>query len=179
MILAEIKPLYLVLVIGAVFIINFVAAMRCYKKCGPDEALVRTGFGGASVVFGSGTVVIPIMHDFVKVKMAAKQLDFSVKIITEDLVRKEVNCNFIVRVNKTKEDVCTALTMLGVERLEDDNKLLKLFEPKYSEYIQVVAKTYTAEEIESKPMTFKESVLEIIGVDVNGLSLEDMTLTVM
>lgn len=178
MLILAVKPTYIIFIVALIFIIQVIAALRCYKRCGPGEALVRTGLGGARVVFDHGLVIIPVMHKVTIVSLAAKQLEFTAKIVTKDAVHKELNCNIIVRINKTPEDVCNALTVLGAERLTDDNKLLKLFEPKYSEYIQVVAKGFTLEEIENRSFEFKESVLNLIGTDVNTLSLEDMTLTV-
>ena len=56
----------LIFLVGVVVI-----ASRFYRKVGPEEALIITGFGGLRVATGRGTIVIPVAH-------RAEQMDLSV-----------------------------------------------------------------------------------------------------
>ena len=42
---------------------------RFYRRCGADEALVRTGSGGNKVVIGGGVVVLPVLHQLSRVSL--------------------------------------------------------------------------------------------------------------
>ena len=178
MVLAEIKVFYLALFIGFLLMVQIIAVMKQYKKCGPDEALIRTGLGGAQVVFDRGTIVVPVIHRHEIINIAARQLEFSAEITTQDGHTQNIKCIFVVRISKTVDDVLSVVSMVGVETLADNAALLKLFEHKFTEYIQVVAKIFTKEELDKSHMNFKERVLDIIGTDLNGLSLEDMSLII-
>ncbi|HEX4447036.1 MAG TPA: hypothetical protein VH044_09875, partial [Polyangiaceae bacterium] len=65
----------LVVVLGgvAVFVIFMISMMtlisRCYRRCGADEALVRTGSGGNKVVIGGGVLVFPVIHQLLRVSL--------------------------------------------------------------------------------------------------------------
>ena len=62
MLILAVKPTYIIFIVALIFIIQVIAALRCYKRCGPGEALVRTGFGGARVVFDHGLVIFECNH---------------------------------------------------------------------------------------------------------------------
>jgi len=51
-----------------------VSMARFYRRCGADEALVRTGSGGNKVVIGGGTVVYPILHQLLRVSLRSIKL---------------------------------------------------------------------------------------------------------
>jgi len=49
-------------ILGTVFtgVTTMTVVSRFYRRCGADEALVRTGAGGNKVVIGGGILVYPI-----------------------------------------------------------------------------------------------------------------------
>ena len=51
-------------IVGALILIFGLTALasRFYQKVGPDEALVRTGWGGMNVVTANGIFVAPVIH---------------------------------------------------------------------------------------------------------------------
>ena len=68
------------LVVLAVVLIVFVIAVvavsmaRFYRRCGADEALVRTGSGRNKVVIGGGVTVYPILHQLLRVSLRSIKL---------------------------------------------------------------------------------------------------------
>ena len=45
------------------FLITFaVMVSKFYRRCGADEALVRTGSGGTEVKIGGGILVMPVLY---------------------------------------------------------------------------------------------------------------------
>ena len=61
------KPEVQVILLAVVVVVVLLSAIavtfaRFYRRCGADEALVRTGSGGNKVVIGGGVVVYPILH---------------------------------------------------------------------------------------------------------------------
>ena len=49
------------LLIGTAFI---VIAGKFYVKVGPDEAIVKTGMGGMSVIIDGGALIWPVIHRY-------------------------------------------------------------------------------------------------------------------
>ncbi|MBT3401417.1 MAG: hypothetical protein HN420_15675 [Rhodospirillaceae bacterium] len=64
--------MYLVGGIGAVFIFFLSVGLmmkRFYQRAAADEALVRTGSGGTKVSIGGGMIVLPVLHQIMRVSL--------------------------------------------------------------------------------------------------------------
>ena len=73
------KPEVQVILLAIVVVIVLLSAIavtfaRFYRRCGADEALVRTGSGGNKVVIGGGVVVYPILHQLLRVSLRSIKL---------------------------------------------------------------------------------------------------------
>src|SRR4051812_8950206 len=83
-------------VVLGIFLLAVIAVSmaRFYRRCGADEALVRTGSGGNKVVIGGGTVVSPILHQLLRVSL--RSIKLSVErggknaLVTRDKIRANV-----------------------------------------------------------------------------------------
>src|SRR5579872_2101468 len=65
---------------GVLVLILFLVSMmslvsRCYRRCGADEALVKTGSGGNKVVIGGGVLVFPVIHQLLRVSLRSVKLN--------------------------------------------------------------------------------------------------------
>ena len=99
-------------VIGLIMLI-----VRCYRKVGQGEAIIRNGVGGTRVSM-SGMVVWPIIH-------RAEYMDISVKrieidrggnaqgLVCRDNLRADIKVVFFVRVNPKEDDVKRIAQSLG------------------------------------------------------------------
>jgi flotillin len=67
-------PTFMLIALAIVLIIFLltvfaVTMAKFYRRCGADEALVRTGSGGNKVVIGGGVPVYPILHQLLRVSL--------------------------------------------------------------------------------------------------------------
>lgn len=165
------------LIAGAILLVMIIAALRCYRKVPQGRALIKTGWGGAKVAFDNGLVVIPVLHRMEIMDISVKRIEIDRKgkngLICKDNMRADIKVAFFVRVNKTKEDVLSVAQMIGVNRASDQEALVELFDAKFSEALKTVGKQFDFEELYIQRQQFKERIIEVIGTDLNGYSLED------
>jgi flotillin len=93
----------------AVFVLFMVSMMtlisRCYRRCGADEALVRTGSGGNKVVIGGGVLVFPVIHQLLRVSLRSVKLNVERSgknaLVTGDKIKANVTTELYVKVEPT------------------------------------------------------------------------------
>ena len=94
-------------------------------------------------------------------------------LICKDNMRADITVAFFVRVNKTEHDVLSVASMIGVDRASDQGALIELFDAKFSEALKTAGKMFDFEDLYTQRQEFKDQIIEIIGTDLNGYSLED------
>ena len=106
-------------VLAIVFILSVVAVTlaKIYRRCGADEALVRTGSGGNKVVIGGGVTVYPILHQLLRVSLRSIKLSVERSgrnaLVTHDKIKANVTTELYVKVEPIAEDVLAAARSLG------------------------------------------------------------------
>src|SRR5262249_20885194 len=89
----------IVLAIG-VGVIWMITAL--YMKTRASEAFVRTGMGGMRVIKDGGALVMPVVHQIVKISLRTLRLDVGREgpdaLITKDKLRADIKAEFFVRV---------------------------------------------------------------------------------
>ena len=173
--------LYTVLiVVGALFVGTLALAgvmSRFYRKVGPEEALVRSGFGGLKGITGSGIVVIPVFHRAEQMDLSVKRIEIKRKaeqgLICKDNMRADIEVAFFVRVNNTRADILQVAQALGCKRASEQHALIELFDAKFSEALKTVGKHFDFVELYEERDKFKEEILKVIGTDLNGYVLDD------
>ena len=172
-----IESFAIIIVVAGLVLAFIVAALKCYRKVPQGKALIKTGQGGAKVAFDKGLIVFPIFHRMEIMDISVKRVEIERKgqngLICKDNMRADIKVAFFVRVNKTKEDVLSVAQMIGVQRASDQDALVELFDAKFSEALKTVGKQFDFEDLYTKRLEFKEQIIEIIGTDLNGYSLED------
>ena len=158
-----------------------VVITRLYIKASADEAFVRTGVGGRECVIDGGALVIPVVHNIMRVSLRTFKLvvqrNGTDALITHDCLRAEVKAVFYVRVQKEKEAIEQAATSLG--QISDDlAKMEDLIQDKLISALRTVAATKTLNDLNSKLAEFAEAVQKIVQADLrtNGLTLESVTI---
>ena len=158
-----------------------VVITRLYIKGSADEAFVRTGVGGRECVIDGGALVIPVVHNIMRVSLRTFKLVVqrtgTDALITHDCLRAEVKAVFYVRVQKEKEAIEQAATSLG--QISDDlAKMEDLIQDKLISALRTVAATKTLNDLNSKLAEFAEAVQKIVQADLrtNGLTLESVTI---
>ncbi len=90
---------------------------RLYERSSTETSFVRTGFGGRKVVISGGALVIPVLHQVVRIGMNTARLAVACEkeqsLITRDRIRVDVTADFYVRVEPDAESVAAAAQTLG------------------------------------------------------------------
>ncbi len=163
---------FMVLVIGA-----FTMTNKFYLKVGPDEAVVRTGYGGLKVVTASGTMVVPIFHRAEKMDLTLKSFEIAREgaegLICKDNIRADIRVAFFIRIDKTIEEMKEVAQSIGCKRASQVETLRELFDAKFSEALKTVGKQFDFVELYDKREKFKTEILKVIGTDLNGYKLDD------
>lgn len=150
---------------------------RFYRKVDQGKALIVSTAKAEPTVTFTGAVVYPVIH-------RAEVMDISVKTITihchgerallcADDVRADVKVVFFVRVNKTTEDILKVAQSIGCERASDPRAIEELFSAKFSEALYTVAGHLDFKTLFKDRARYKDELIELIGMDLNGFVLDD------
>lgn len=155
---------------------------RLYVKTKASEAFVRTGMGGMRVIKDGGSIVIPVIHQIVKISLRTLRLDVGREgpdaLITKDKLRADIKAEFFVRVMPDDDSIKNAARSFG-EHMDDERFVGKLVEDKLISALRTVAATKTLEELNSQRDEFVKQVTDIVTPDLahNGLTLEVATIS--
>ncbi|MFC5744468.1 SPFH domain-containing protein [Actinomadura rugatobispora] len=149
---------------------------RLFRKVEQGRALIISKLRKVDVTF-TGAIVLPVLHK-------AEIMDISVKtieiertgrdgLICRDNIRADIRITFFVRVNKTAEDVKKVAGAIGTARASSQETLQELFAAKFSEALKTVGKHLDFEDLYTRRDEFRDHIIQVIGTDLNGYSLED------
>ncbi|WP_433266222.1 SPFH domain-containing protein [Actinosynnema sp. CS-041913] len=159
-----------------VLIALLIMVSRLFRKIEQGKALIISKVRKVDVTF-TGAIVLPVLH-------RAEIMDISVKtieirragtegLICRDNIRADIRITFFVRVNKTVEDVIKVAQAIGTARASDETTLQELFSAKFSEALKTVGKQLDFVDLYTKRNEFRDQIIQVIGTDLNGYSLED------
>jgi flotillin len=155
---------------------------RLYNKTKASEAFVRTGMGGMKIIKDGGSIVIPVIHQIVKISLRTLRLDVGREgpdaLITKDKLRADIKAEFFVRVMPDDDSIKNAARSFG-EHMDDESYVGKLVEDKLISALRTVAATKTLEELNTQRDEFVKQVTDIVTPDLahNGLTLEVATIS--
>ncbi len=173
--------LAVILVLVAI-VVAWLLAWWLYERASKELSFVRTGFGGQKVVMNGGAFVLPVLHTSTAVNMNTTRLEVSRtrehSLITRDRMRVDVNAEFYVRVQPTRESIAMAAQTLGARTMRPD-ALKELLEGRFIDALRAVAAELTMEEIHEQRADFVRRVRDVLGEDMlkSGLELESVSLT--
>ncbi|WP_309400250.1 flotillin family protein [Cerasicoccus maritimus] len=153
--------------------------MMIYRKTPQGQALVRTGFGGIRVSFsGIWQVFFAHMLEEMDISIKRVRVDRRAKegLICRDNIRADITVDFFVRVNDTVDDVKKVATAIGCGRASDPEQIKVLFDAKFSEALKTVGKQFDFEELYIEREKFRDEIIKVIGVDLNGYVLDDVAI---
>ncbi|MFW6438152.1 MAG: flotillin family protein, partial [Armatimonadota bacterium] len=168
----------LVLVVSGMLII----IARLYQKTSANEAFVRTGMGGRSVVLDGGAIVIPVVHKTVPVVLETMKLEVERggedALITRDNLRCDIRAEFYIKVQGVKDDILNASRSLGDRSVHADTVRELVFE-KLVSALRSVAATRELAQLHAERDDFATAVSELVREDLksNGLTLESVTIS--
>ncbi|GHA88641.1 SPFH domain-containing protein [Streptomyces termitum] len=167
-------------VLIAVLLIAAVATVlalgRLFRKVEQGKALIVSKMRKVDVTF-TGQVVLPVLHKAEVMDISVKTIEISRTgrdgLICRDNIRADIRISFFVRVNKTVEDVIKVAQAIGTARASDQGTLQELFNAKFSEALKSVGKQMDFTDLYTKREELRFRIIELIGIDLNGYSLED------
>src|SRR5689334_5543481 len=166
----------LIAVIVVVLILATITLSRLFKKCEQGKALIVSKMRKVDVTF-TGTVVLPVLHRCETMDISVKTIEIRRAgregLICRDNIRADIRITFFVRVNKTVEDVIKVAQAIGTQRASSEQTLQELFNAKFSEALKTVGKQLDFVDLYTKRNDFRDQIIEVIGTDLNGYSLED------
>jgi len=172
--------------IGAVLVIAVLIAFKKFKptlvKVEQGNAIVRSRplkwmpGSGVEVSF-TGTYVIEAFDiwEFMDISVKTIEIDRRGRdgLICKDNIRADISVSFYVKVPRNEENVLGVAETVGCERASDLNTMRELFAAKFSEALKTAGKKLDFEELYIKRDVFRDTIIEVIGKDLNGYHLED------
>src|SRR5579871_6709427 len=166
----------IVLIVIGVYIVNWL-----YHRSSKETSFVRTGFLGERVVINGGAFVLPFIHDYTPVNMNVLPMGITRAkdaVITRDRMRIDIEADFYVRVQPTREAVAIAAATLGRRTMEPE-KLHALLSGKFVSAIRSVASEMSMEQMHEQRGDYvarvKAAAAEALAQ--NGLELESVAIT--
>ncbi len=169
---------------GGVFILvsAMAANAKFYRRCGADEALVRTGSGGNKVVIGGGIMCYPILHQLLRVSLRSVKLSVERSgrnaLVTADKIKANVTTELYIKVEPVHDDVLAAARSFG-ERNLDEHAIGELITGKLTDALRSVAANKTFMALHTQRKEFAESIQRVLAEELkkNGLTLENVSIT--
>ena len=141
--------LWLIVAIIAIVIVVYIVNWL-YHRSSKEVSFVRTGFLGERVVINGGAFVLPFIHDYTPVNMNVLPMGITRArqdaVITRDRMRVDIEADFYVRVQPTRDAVSIAAATLGRRTLEPE-QLHALLSGKFVSAIRSVAAEMTMEQM--------------------------------
>jgi uncharacterized membrane protein YqiK len=175
------------LIVALVLLIIVIAVLwwilsKLYQRSTTELSFVRTGFLGQKVVISGGAIVIPVLHEVTRINMSTARIKVTHEneraLITQDRMRVNVEADFYIRVEPTRDAVAAAAQTLGSKTMSPD-ALKDLMEAKFTDALRAVAAEKTMESLHQERHTFAKRVQELAseGLAKNGLGLESVSIT--
>lgn len=169
--------LFVAIAAGVIILLVLAMLASWYKKIPQGQALVRTGSGGTKVAFDRGMLVVPVLHMVEPMDLSVKTIEIArLKedgLLCKDNLRADIKVVFFVRVNQEAKDISRVAQTIGTKRASDPDILRQLFEAKFSEALKTVGKRFEFVELYDNREKFKQEIINIIGLDLNGYVLDD------
>ena len=170
--------------LASVFVLTLLGTTisKFFRRCGADEALVRTGQGGNRVVLGGGVMVYPVLHQLLRVSLRSVKLSVERAgknaLVTADKIKANVATELYVKVEPIAEDVLSAARSFG-ERNLDQDVIAELIEGKLTDALRSVAANQTFMSLHGKRKEFAEQIQVVLAEELkkNGLTLENVSIT--
>lgn len=167
---------------------------KLYVRTKASEAFVRTGMGGLKVIRDGGSLVLPVVHQIVKVSLETLKLEVSRigadALITSDKLRADIKAEFFVRIQPEDKDIQAAARSLGDKVSETNSQrtgpssdyrssVAALIEDKLVSALRTSAACKTLEQLNSERDEFLKEVMKLVTNDLNhnGFTLETVTIS--
>lgn len=166
--------------IGVIAIGVLIFFKSFYVKVEQGTALIKNDTSNKPKVFFTGAFIYPVIHkkELMRISLITMEVDRRGKdgLICKDNMRADITVAFYLRVNETPEDVLKVAKSLGSDRASNKEAVNDLFNAKFSEALKTVGKQIEFVKLFENRQEFRDSIIEVIGNDLNGYVLEDVAI---
>lgn len=152
---------------------------RMYIKLASGQALIVNKMAEVSVFF-TGGLVLPLVHKSELMDISTRSLVIersgSQGLICKGGIRADLRATFLLRVNKTSEDILRVAQLVGADRAMQPTTLQELFAATFSDALESFAAGKNFAELCEQRREFSDAVLEALGSDLNGYSLDALSI---
>ncbi len=153
---------------------------KWYHKVEQGTALIINTLRSKPKVTFTGGIVFPVIHkkELMRISLITLEVDRRGKdgLICQDNMRADITVAFYLRVNETEQDVLRVAKAVGTQRASDQSAVYDLFAAKFSEALKTVGKKIDFVQLFEDRQRFRDAIVEAIGSDLNGYSLEDVAI---
>jgi uncharacterized membrane protein YqiK len=155
------------------------AASRMVQTPDPDGALVITTTSGLRVSF-TAAMILPMLHRAERMSLAVQPIVIERRggqgVVCRDKIRADLRITFLLRVNRTAEDVLTVAQVVGCARSSDPAAMHSLFAAKFTEAIESTIGYFNFADLHTHRAELRDKILEVIGRDLQGFILDDLAI---
>jgi uncharacterized membrane protein YqiK len=176
-----VEPFLLVLAgVALACLACLVMLLKCYRRVGPQEALLLERGAAPTRVCLGNTWVLPLLA-------RAEVMDLSVrKIVVErrgrqglscrDGIRVDVRATFLVKVERAEKDILRVAQDVGCARANCSEEVQALLEEPFACALLESASTFNFDELMADRSFFIDHVMMEVGRELLGFKLERMSL---
>lgn len=169
-------------IVALVVISTFVVLSR-YRKCRPDEILIKYGRtgkdGAAKIITGGGAFIWPIIHSYATMSLRPVQLQLDIKeAAAKGMIRTNVPTNISVVISNEPD-----LQQIAVKRLlgMSDQELRELIKETIYGQVRMVIARMSVEELNGNRDKFSQEVeinvnneLKKYGLELKTINIQDI-----
>jgi len=152
---------------------------RFYAKASLESALVRTGMGGRRVMTDGGCVVLPIVHQSLRVSMQTNTVTVSrtgrEAVLTSDPLRADITMKFELRVASDTDNIATAAQAFGNRIARGGEAFEDALAGPLANAIQTAAASRDLNNIHLERAEFTQEVARVASEHAGRLGLELVT----
>ena len=172
-------PLPVVIGAGAAlaFLLMMSVATACFRKVGPNQALVVYGFRGTRVVKGRGTVIVPFIEMSHELSLELMSFDVAPQqdLFTKQGVAVTVEAVAQIKVKSDTESVQTAAEQFLSKQPREREALIRLV---MEGHLRGIIGQLTVEEIVKQPEMVADRMRSTCAEDMNKMGLEVVSFTI-
>ena len=149
------------------------------KKAQPEQALVRQGVGGTKVSLDK-IAVYSAFHRLDVIDLSLKTLTLNLTeanaVLSKDYIKVDLEVLFYIKVSPEPDDIQRVVKTFDTQKLNKLQYLEQSFLPKFEEALRVSGQRFDFADLFKYQEEFRNDILETIGVELRGFSLEDMVI---
>ena len=164
-------------VLVLMLLIGMTIVARMYRKVGPNEALIKYGFGGTQVYTGKGALIFPMVQTARDLSLELMSFDVAPQqsLYTKQGVAVTVEAVAQIKVKNDKESILTAAEQFLTKRPEQREALIRLV---MEGHLRGIIGQLTVEQIVKEPEMVGDRMRSTCADDMSKMGLEVISFTI-